>query len=348
VKRTAGWLLLLWPLSVLYSIVSRVRAWCYARGIFRNRKLPGTVISVGNLSAGGTGKTPMVLWIAERLAEEGKHAAILTRGYRGTSEASTKDDAGTQGVPESDEVALLRDRLSGKVQLGVGADRYKNGEVLARHGVDWFVVDDGFQHLRLARDADIVLLDATDPFGGGSTLPSGRLREPVSAIRRADLVVITRSVQAPVPAIEGIIRRHSKSPIFYAATQLVGVYRLPRLDVALPPEDWRRARFLAFCGIGNPPAFFGDLRAWGFQVVGERSFADHHVYSGQESRELEQLASSSGADALLCTEKDVWNLRHVQFAALPVYCCRIAFQLPANFWETLLDIVHRNQAGTPR
>lgn len=345
-KRSAGWLRLLWPLSVLYALISRARAWCYARGIFTIRKLPGTVVSVGNLTAGGTGKTPMVLWIAERLAQEGKHAAILTRGYRGTLEANKQGDSSTPGTPQSDEVALLRERLSGKVQLGVGPDRYKNGEVLARHGVDWFVLDDGFQHLKLARDADIVLLDATDPFGGGTTLPSGRLREPVSAVRRADIVVITRSVQASAPAIEGMIRRHSSSPIVYATTQLVSVLRIPRLDVALPEQDWRRGRFLAFCGIGNPPAFHDDLRAWGFQIAGERSFADHHVYSAQEAGELERAAANCGADALLCTEKDVWNLRHVQFAALPVYCCRISFQLPEVFWETLRRIIHRKQAGS--
>ena len=206
VKRSSGWLRLLWPLSLLYSLIVRAKAWCYARGIFRKRKLPGTVISVGNLTVGGTGKTPMVLAIAERLAQEGKHAAILTRGYRGTA------DAGASGVPQSDEVALLRERLAGKVQLGVGADRYKSGMVLAKHGIDWFVLDDGFQHLKLSRDADVVLVDATDPFGGGMVLPAGRLREPLSALRRADIVVITRSVQAPSPAIEAIIRRHTSSP----------------------------------------------------------------------------------------------------------------------------------------
>lgn len=347
-RQSPGWLRLLWPFSVLYSVISRLRAWLYARGIFRARSLPGTVISVGNLTAGGTGKTPMVLWIAERLAGEGKHAAILTRGYRGTSGAAAACDAGAPGEPQSDEVALLRDRLAGRVQLGVGADRHKNGESLARHGVDWFVLDDGFQHLRLARDVDIVLLDATDPFGGGRTLPSGRLREPVSALRRADLVVITRALQSPAPAIEGIIRRHTQCPVFYATTQLLSVLRFPRLDVALPPGDWPRGRFLAFCAIGNPPAFFDDLRAWEFQIVGERSFADHHVYTAAEATELEMSAAVSGADALLCTEKDVWNLRQVQFAAMPVYCCRISFQLPPNFWETVLEIIHRKRPGALR
>jgi tetraacyldisaccharide 4'-kinase len=320
-----------------------MRVWSYTRGIFRMRKLPGTVISVGNLTVGGTGKTPMVLWIAERLAAEGKSTAILTRGYRGAPSGDAR------GEPQSDEVALLRERLSGKVKIGVGADRYKNGEVLARHGSEYFVLDDGFQHLRLSRDADIVLIDATDPFGGGMTLPAGRLREPISALRRADIVVITRSVQAPAPAIEAMVQRHTKSPIFYAATKLENVLRVPQLAVGLPPEDWPRARFLAFCGIGNPSAFFEDLRRWGFQVVGERSFPDHHVYDARETADLELAAANCGADALLCTEKDVWNLRHAPFTAMPVYCCRISLELPVEeFRGAISKAVSHGQNGAAR
>jgi tetraacyldisaccharide 4'-kinase len=341
-KRSPGWRRLLWPFSLVYSLIARARTWCYARGIFRTRKLPGAVISVGNLTVGGTGKTPMVLAIAERLAQEGRHAAILTRGYRGTADSSAN------GVPQSDEVALLRERLAGKIQLGVGADRYKNGMILAKHGIDWFVLDDGFQHLKLSRDADVVLVDATDPFGGGLVLPAGRLREPLSALRRADIVVITRSVQAPSPAIEAIVRRHTSSPIFYASTRLESVLRVPRLDVALPQQDWRKARLMAFCGIGNPAAFFEDLRNWGFQVIQQRNFSDHHVYTSREAADLEQAASNCGADALLCTEKDVWNLRNAQFAALPVYCCRISFDLPESFWSAITEAVGRGKAGEAR
>jgi len=210
------------------------------------------------------------------------------------------------------------------------------------------VLDDVFQHLKLSRDADVVLVDATDPFGGGMVLPAGRLREPLSALRRADIVVITRSVQAPSPAIEAIIRRHTSSPIFYASTRLESVLRVPRLDVTLQQQDWPKARFLAFCGIGNPAAFFDDLRNWGFQVVQQRSFLDHHVYTAREVAQLEQAASICGADALLCTEKDVWNLRNVQFAALPVYCCRISFDLPENFWSAVTEAVQRGKAGEAR
>jgi tetraacyldisaccharide 4'-kinase len=342
VKRSSSWLLFLYPLSLVYSAVVRAKAWCYNRGIFRARKLPGTVISVGNLTVGGTGKTPMVLAIAGRLAAEGKHAAILTRGYRGTK------SAGESGIPESDEVALLRERLAGKVQLGVGADRYKNGLVLSRHGVDWFVLDDGFQHRKLARNVDVMLVDAMDPFGGKMVLPAGRLREPLSSVKRADIVVITRSVQTPAAALETMLRRHTDSPIFYTSTRLESVSRIPRMDVSLPEHDWRGAKFLAFCGIGNPDAFFSDLRAWGLRAIEERSFADHHLYSPREAAELEKAAITRGADGLLCTEKDVWNLRNVKFEKLPVYCCRISFDLPETFWGALSDFLKRGKAGMAR
>jgi tetraacyldisaccharide 4'-kinase len=341
VKDRSGWRWLLWPLSILYSVAARGRARCYHSGVFRARRLPGTVISVGNLTVGGTGKTPLVLWLAERFAEEGKRAAILTRGYRGTV------DSATRGEPQSDEVALLRARLSGKVKIGVGADRYKNGAVLAQHGIEWFILDDGFQHLQLRRDADIVLVDATDPFGGGMTLPAGRLREPISALHRADIVVITRSVQNPAPATEALVRRHTPSPVFYASTRIENVLRVPGpAIIGMPRDQWRRVRFLAFCGIGNPAAFFEDLRRWGFQVAGERSFPDHHVYTGPERAELEHAAVSCGADALLCTEKDVWNLRHVEFHELPVYCCRVSLDLPVEeFREAVDQAISRRRGG---
>lgn len=326
-----GWQRLLWPFSVCYSWVTRARAWAYRTGKFRTLRLPGIVISVGNLTVGGTGKTPMVLWLAQRFAEEGKHAAILTRGYRGET------DSETGSLCESDEVALLRAGVVGKVKIGVGADRYKSGLELARQGIEWFILDDGFQHLKLRRDADVVLVDATDPFGGGMLLPAGRLREPVSVLRRADVVVITRNIQPHAPAIESLVRRYTQSPVFYAFTRLADVLRVPQLTVAMPQEDWRRTRFLAFCAIGNPYAFFNDLRHWGFQVAGQRSFPDHHMYTETEAADLEHAAAGCGAEALLCTEKDVWNLRRVRFQHFPVYCCRISLDLPAEELREAID-----------
>ncbi len=337
------WHRVLWPLSWLYFALALARAWFYRHGIVRSRKLPGTTISIGNLSLGGTGKTPMVLWIANRLAKEGKLVGILTRGYRGSP------DAENRGEPQSDEVALLRERLAGKVQFGIGKDRFARGQTLARHGVDWFVLDDGFQHLKLRRDVDIVLLDSTDPFGAGMVLPAGRLREPVSALKRADIVVITRVVDGTSPAIEAIVQRHTNGPIFYARTKIERVLRVPGLAIEMPSEQWREVRFLAFCGIGNPSSFFHDLRGWGFQLTGERSFADHHPYTAGEMAQLESAAYESGAQALLCTEKDVWNLRRSPALQLPVYCCSISFELPEEqFRRAIGETLLRKQLGKAR
>jgi tetraacyldisaccharide 4'-kinase len=331
----------LWPLSVGYELAARLRVSLYRHGVLARRRLDGTVISVGNLTVGGTGKTPMVLWLAERLIAEGQRPAILTRGYRG--EAPRND----RGLPGADEVALLRARLGGRAQLGVGKDRYASGRTLERHGAKWFILDDGFQHLALHRDADIVLLDASDPFGGGKLLPSGGLREPLAALQRASVVVITRSEHAP--AVESLVRRNTNAPVFYAQAELQAVLRAPALAVEWPLPDRAAARVFAFCGIGNPQAFFDDLRRWGFSVAGERSFRDHHRYSPADLAALERAAEAVQADALICTEKDVFNLRDAGAARLPVYACRIGLAIgdAAGFWDAVVSAASRRRTVRP-
>ena len=318
----------------------RLRTAFYDHGLLRSRRLPGAVISVGNLTVGGTGKTPMVLWIAERLVEEGHRPAILTRGYRGLGQGDAS------GGAASDEVALLRQRLEGRAQFGVGKDRYKNGLALAKDGAEWFILDDGFQHLELQRDANIVLLDATDPFGGGGVLPAGRLREPRSGLARADIVIITRTHRAP--ALETIVRRFTKAPIFYGQTRPDEVLRVLSSTEALPEGEQPQYKFFAFCGIGNPVAFFADLKSWDFSVVGQRSFPDHHRYSSAEIQELQATAAAAGANALICTEKDVFNLPTSVRAALPIYACRIRLALNDEnaFWTAVRATVGRSQPVT--
>jgi len=331
---------LLRPLGLLYGAGMRLRAALYAGGLLRSQKLPGTVISVGNLTVGGTGKTPMVIWIAERLAAEGHRPAILTRGYRGLGQSD--------GAAEvtADEVALLRQRLNGRAQFGVGKDRYKNGLALSRNGAEWFILDDGFQHLELQRDADIVLLDSTDPFGGGAILPAGRLRESRSALARADIVIITRASHAP--ALETVVHRFTRAPVFYAQVQLEAVLRAPSMTEALLERLRRQCKFLAFCGIGNSAAFFDDLTNWGFSVIDRRSFADHHRYSSAEIGDLGRAAAAAGANALICTEKDVFNLPASVDLPLPIYTCRIRLALndEGALWRAVHAAVGRSQPVT--
>jgi tetraacyldisaccharide 4'-kinase len=326
-REAAAWLL--WPFTLPYGAYVRLRAFAYRKGILRRKRLDGTVISVGNLTTGGTGKTPMVLWIAERLLAEGRSAGILTRGYGGQL---------LPGGSTSDEVQLLSKRLGDRVLLGVGADRFARGGELARRGVEWFVLDDGFQHLRLARDADIVLIDASHPFGG-HLLPSGRLREPRSALKRADVIVITRSDHAP--ALEAAIRADSDAPIFYARNQLDSIRLLRGAD---PGEEDARARFrrfFAFCGVGNPDSFLADLHDWGLRVVGHQFFPDHHRYVQHDLESVGAAAHAAGADGLICTEKDVFNLAGVKWRAVDIWCCRIGLRVgrEEEFWTAIKAVI---------
>jgi tetraacyldisaccharide 4'-kinase len=328
---------LLWPLSLIYGAVAALRARAYAGGICRERRLDGVVISVGNLTVGGTGKTPMVLWIAEHLLAEGKSVGILTRGYRGKSAGAatkSKTAGGSEIISTSDEVQLLKSRLSNRVLFGIGANRYKNGLALADRGVKWFILDDGFQHLQLARNVDIVLIDASKPFGGGHLLPAGRLREPRGALKRADAIVITRSSHAP--AIESVVRHYSGAPIFYSRTELHSVRS--RSGAQRTPAELRGKAFYAFCGIGNPGAFYADLREWGFQIVGNKSFRDHHRFTTADMAEIEKEARKARASGLVCTEKDSFNLPETS-PSMDVWVCSISLRVDRGeeFWRTVLN-----------
>lgn len=335
--------LLLWPVSLAYSAAARLRAHFYRVGVLQQKRLDGMVISVGNLTVGGTGKTPLVLWLAQALEGRAKPAAILMRGYRGTGDAS-------------DEVVLLRRHLGEAYPIGVGADRHAHGQALAARGFEWFLLDDGFQHLRLARDVDIVLVDATDPFGGGFVLPAGRLREPPSALRRADIVVITRAERAP--ALEMLIRRHTGAPIFYAMTELEEIRPGTHSRVACGPivspassrpcsADWLGKRAFAFCAVGNSRAFFDDLRTWGIELAGCRAYPDHHRYSARDAMMIEREALAAGAEILIATEKDAYNLGELMFQHLPLYHCHVTMRVrePENFWREIEDILARKRSG---
>ncbi len=319
---------LLWPLSVPYAAAARLRAAAYKSGVLRQRRLDAHVISVGNLTVGGTGKTPMVLWIAERLLAEGKKTGILTRGYRGRAAKAAESASGSAGAEStSDEVQLLKARLGAQVAIGVGADRFATGQELVREGVDWLILDDGYQHLRLARDVNLLLIDASDPFGGGRVLPAGRLREPRSALARADIIAITRSDHAP--AVETLIRRYTQVPIFYAFAQPQPVRLAGSEGGAYPGKEdpaARSKRLFAFCGIGNPGAFVSDLRAWGFHLVGSRFFRDHHRYTQQDIQTVEREALAAGAEGLICTEKDIFNLSGCGAQTLGIRYCPITMQ----------------------
>jgi tetraacyldisaccharide 4'-kinase len=289
----------------------------YAQGIYSRKHLNAPVVSVGNLTVGGTGKTPMVLWIAEKFLAEHKRVAILSRGYRGTE--------GT-----SDEIEMMKERLGERVVFGVGADRYKEGKrIEAAHPVNLFLLDDGFQHLELIRDFDIVLVDSTTFGSNQGLLPLGRMREPQSALKRASAVVLTRTHgESSESANMQAIRTAAGLPTFCAETKLLGfrcVSKGPNAGIA--DDELPLQPVLAFCGIGNPEAFFSDLQGWGIDVRGRRVFRDHHVFTSHDVKTLQDQAEQAGAKALLTTEKDLQNLKRLQFTKLPLYCCKIAIEI---------------------
>lgn len=338
------WESMLWPFSLLFGLIVRVRLWLYRRGALKQQRLDGVVVSVGNITTGGTGKTPMVIWLANQLAAEGKAVAVLTRGYAGVKLPA--DATGGKPRRVSDEVLVLESHLGDRVPIGVGKDRYRSGRALERKGVNWFVLDDGFQHLRLARDADIVLVDGLAPFGGGMLIPAGRLREPLSSLRRADLVVLTRSTGEP--GIERELRRYTAAPIFHAQTELLGITRV-QPGTPRPATDCEcAAKFFAFCAVGNPAAFFADLARWNIAVAGTARFPDHFRYTQRQVDEMEESAGERGAKAMICTEKDLLNFGGLTFTRFPVFACRIAMQPaePAKLWQTLMEITGKRRGKT--
>lgn len=313
---------LLWPLSLVYREVVRIRVWMYGNGLLKQRHLKTPVVSVGNLTVGGTGKTPMVIWLAERFLAKEQRVAILTRGYKG-------------GSGTSDEVELMKYRLQGRALFGVGKDRYQHALKLEEVGVDIFLLDDGFQHLQLARDVNILLMDASRPLGNERLLPAGSLREPLSEMGRADVLVFSRTGNAP--KAQEAIAKLQEYPVFSATTSLLGFRQYGAGYALIAPEKMGSGPFYAFCGIGNPDAFFADLHSWNLPCVGKQSFPDHHRYSANDVSQIEGAAASAGARALLTTEKDAQNLRGVQFASLPLYIAVIELDVANQdaFWAVI-------------
>jgi tetraacyldisaccharide 4'-kinase len=301
--------LVLPPLSALYGAVTRTRLALYQRGTFQTTKLDRPVISVGNITAGGTGKTPLVEWVARTIAGAGKNVCILTRGYGRENpqrQVVVSDGKTILATPAEagDEPYQLATKLLGSAAVICNADRISAGRYAIENlDAECFVLDDGFQHLRLARDLNIVTIDATNPWGGGQLLPYGRLREPLSGLVRADCVVLTRCDQVEnLDALRAEIRALIREKPIFNSTMKTVRSLLPAGPVA------------AFCAVGNPAAFFTQLKIADYDVVLEKSFADHHAYMQYDVDELIRAATRAGATSLITTAKDAVKLRSLHFS----------------------------------
>lgn len=281
------------PLAVLYGLAIARRNRRYDRGEGVGRAgVP--VISVGNLAVGGTGKTPTTAWLARHLSTRGRRPAIVTRGYGGNAGVGPLDVSRGSGpivdaTRAGDEPVLLASLTAAIVVAG--SDRTAGARRAVALGADVVLLDDGFQHRRLARDLDLVLLDAARPFGNGFLLPAGPLREPPASLARAGLVLLTRWGGEPIPAGIGC-------PVVRARHRGAGFRDVSGREVAPP------SRALAFAGIAAPDGFFDSLRASGVELAGTRAFRDHHPYRDAELNALADGARAAGA-AIVTTMKDL-------------------------------------------
>ncbi len=315
----------------LYGLGAGGKNLLYDLGLRRPRRLAAPVIGVGNLVAGGAGKTPLVMAVVRALLALGLPAAVISRGYGavagrgGVTWVSTGQGPLLDARQAGDEPLLLARRLP--VPVVAGPDRWRVGRaVLAQCGPRVLVADDLFQHRRLGRDLDLVAMDAARPLGNGHLLPAGHLREPASGLRRAGAVVLTR---AGDPAVVDQDRRWLRSfwgpgPVLACGHHLAGLDDAQ--GQALPPGTWRGRPVLAFCGLADPEQFRAGLLRAGLTVLDAVGFADHHFFSPQELRDLWQRAADLGAAALVCSEKDWVRLPQDLPPGAPLWVTRLELE----------------------
>ena len=341
-------------LAVPYGVAVRARAALYRLGWPGCRRLPCRVVSVGNLTVGGTGKTPVVIALVEHLLARGRRVGVLSRGYRRRSreaELLVSDGRTVLAGPAEagDEPHLIATRCPRAI-VAVGSDRYRLGRwVLERHPIDCFVLDDGFQHLGLHRDADLLLVDVSDPTGLQMLVPAGRLREPLAAASRATALLMTRTDLGDWRDIAETIEQAAGR----IAPPILSRFRAETL-INVATGEVRQAGTLAgrtivaFSGIGSPVSFGLLLRRLGFKVGGEMIFADHHAYQAADLESVRERARQSGADLIVTTEKDAGKVAPLLKAGEQVWAVRLGLDILSGReqWEQLLGAAMHNEAGT--
>ena len=306
-------------LSHIYRLIVCIRQWLYKSGLLKTKTLPYPVICVGNLTTGGTGKTPAVIAITKILKNENKqHVAILSRGYKRKSKAPillVSDGTSLLATPEEsgDEPFLIASTLK-NVPVVVGGDRYKSGIYSAAHtGAKIFILDDGYQHMQLHRDINILLIDASKPYGNGHLLPKGILREPLNGISRADCVIVTRANEGGRVDIEALVRKYNlHAPVFYASYKATGITDPDGNSYDV--NTIRGKKVFIFSGIANPQSFRKSIENIAGKVVGEISYPDHYWYKNDDLRKIIKKASDVSAKAVITTAKDAVRLHRLDLS----------------------------------
>ncbi len=349
-KEKPFWLkVLLFPLYLLslpYGTAVRAKSFFYSIGLWNSKRLPCPVICVGNITVGGTGKTPLVIALAQGLMERGIHVAILSRGYKANKPSGPLVSDGQTVLlsPEEsgDEPFLMAQTLKG-VPILIGKDRFINGQMaLQRFGVRGLLMDDGYQHLQLHRDLNILLVDSHIGFGDHHLLPRGILREPLAHLRRANLFVLTKleNIETCKPLEKELHQFHPSSPVFHSHYE-------PRGLVG-PKEEWEELhslkgkKVLALSGVANPEYFSFLLRKCGLEIVSEATFPDHHRFTNKDLASIEE--TSKGVDWIVTTEKDMVKLKRLNIDSLPLRALRIEMKIweKEDFYKKIMEIFKIN------
>jgi len=325
----------LYTLSLPYGAAVRLRNHLYDTGLLETKKLPCPVVSIGNLTVGGTGKTPMVILLANVLQGSGYRPAVLSRGYAGKGQRSmtvVSDGNRVLAGPDEagDEPFLIAASASG-VPVLAGRDRYSAGMyALDRLGADILVLDDAFQHRKVFRDLNILLLDAERPFGNSCMLPRGPLREPKSALRRADLIVLTRSDEkTPSALTRDSDREFPGMPVFHARHRPKEIIPLSSLrsHMSFPPDSLNGKRVFAFAGIARPESFRNSIESLGGEIADFRTYPDHHPYTPTDAEDILKASREHAAQMILTTEKDGVKLAGLGDAVPDIHLLRIEMEI---------------------
>jgi tetraacyldisaccharide 4'-kinase len=326
--------LLLYFASFFYAAVIAIRNFFYSTGLFKTYSVNAAVISIGNITAGGTGKTPLVIWLCNFLRQQNIPSAVLTRGYKSAA-ASPQLYVGGQcanrNPQATDEPALIADSCP-DVPVIVNPDRIAGAkEAIEKFNAKALILDDGFQHRRLSRNLDIVTIDAAEPFGFGRLLPAGLLREPASSLKRADAVVITHSDligQSGLNHLQLSLQKINPRLLIVNAIHHPAKIHYP--DSSHQPPDYLKSKNLfAFCGIGNSRSFFQTLEKLDTHLAGSEIYDDHYHYTHNDISSLCQKAKQCGADLIITTQKDWTKIKNLLPAATdtPLACLQIELKI---------------------
>lgn len=323
-------------LGKIYGVGSDLRNKFYDRGIFKTHSLGAKTISIGNITTGGTGKTPLVAYVAEILADAGEKVCILTRGYGRASSGQVLVSDGEQVLVDAntggDEPVELARNLIGKAIVVADADRVAAAAwAKEKFGVTAFVLDDGFQHRRARRDLDIVCIDATNPFGGGRVLPAGSLREHLESLSRAHAIVLTRceltddlrEVTSKIKTLNAETEVFRSSSVTYRLAELAKFLGVEKDDE--PPLS-QQSSALVFCGLGNPDTFYRSARRAGYNLTATETFRDHYFYTQADIDTLHRTAREQKIEMLLTTAKDAVKLSGLNFS-IPCFVMEIQIEI---------------------